>query len=300
MKLTFFRTAEPNFGDELNTLLWRHLVPSGFLDERDDELFLGIGSIIWDTLPKSSVKHVIGSGYGGYTGPPDVHDGSWNIVWVRGPQTAKTLGIDPKCAITDAAVLLRAIPLPPPADGIDIAFMPHFHSVRRGDWARVCKLAGITFLDPRDEPEKLIAQIRGASCLLTEAMHGAIVADALRTPFIPFLPHHPHNRSKWLDWAESLNLDLNSQPMPASTGVELYVKMTGAIGQGPRAQMIRDGWAFQPLHRALSYVAAKRLQTIAATITPLLSDEAVLETATDRCMEALESFIISRQVKVPL
>lgn len=295
MKLTFYRGPEPNFGDELNALLWDHLLPSGFLDESEDELFLGIGSILWDYLPSAPTKHVVGSGYGGYSPPPNVHDGSWNIVWVRGPQTAKTLGIDPELAITDAAVLLRAIPLPDPATGIDVAFMPHFQSIARGDWAKVCEIAGITYLDPRADPITLIAQIRGARLVLTEAMHGAIVADALRTPFIPFIPHHPEHRAKWEDWSASLQIELRSQPLPVSTAIELYVNLTGAPGRGKRSQWLRSHAALRPLHNMLTHRAARHLKRIAATVPPQLSDDTQIIRATTRCLDALECFVMNKR-----
>jgi hypothetical protein len=83
------------------------------------------------------MKHVAGSGYGGYSAPPDVRDGNWNILWLRGPVTAQRLGVDPGLAICDAAILLRAIELPAPCPAsTGIAFMPHFESAARGDWAR--------------------------------------------------------------------------------------------------------------------------------------------------------------------
>lgn len=295
MKLTFYRGREPNFGDELNALLWHQLLPSGFLDDREDELFLGIGSILWDYLPRSATKHVLGSGYGGYSAPPNVQDGSWNIVWVRGPHTAETLGIDTKLAITDAAVLLRAIPLPDPAPGIDVAFMPHFQSVARGDWAKVCEIADITFLDPRADPMTLIAKIRGARLVLTEAMHGAIVADALRTPFIPFIPHHPEHRAKWYDWAASLQIDLRSQPLPVSSAIELYVELTGAQGLGKRSQWLRDHAALRPLHNVLAHRAARHLKRIAGTVPPQLSDDTQIIRATTRCLDAVQGFVKTRQ-----
>ncbi len=291
MKLTYFRGAEPNFGDELNAFLWDSLLPPGFLDDDEDDLFLGVGSIIWDHLPGQSIKHIIGSGYGGYTAKPDVTQDDWTIAWVRGPLTAQTLGIDPALAITDAAVLLREIDLPLPAADVGIAVMPHFESVRRGNWAEVCALAGFTFLDPRKDPLQLIAQIKGADLLITEAMHGAIVADALRTPFIPITPAHPSHRAKWLDWSQSLGLDLRpSQTVPSSLR-ELYVKMTGLRGQGQKSRAILDHGLLSPAHAYVTHRAAARLTKIARSTDPHLSDDAAITQATTRCLEALDHFV---------
>ena len=59
MKLVFFRGKVPNFGDELNLYVWPALLPAGFLDEDEDELFVGIGSIIGDHLPAHARKYVM-------------------------------------------------------------------------------------------------------------------------------------------------------------------------------------------------------------------------------------------------
>lgn len=295
MKLTYFEGTEPNFGDELNKHMWSELVPTGFLDDDEGELFLGIGSILWDYLPKAPRKHVMGSGYGGYTPVPDVKDGSWNIVWLRGPMTAQKLGVDPKLAITDAAVLLRATKLPEPAPGIDIAFMPHFESVERGHWEEVCALAGITYLDPRDDTMTLIAKIRGARLLVTEAMHGAIVADALRTPFIPILPLSPDHRWKWSDWAQSVDLSLRPTRLPPSSLREAYMQLTGLQGKGARSRAILDHPLTTPAQSAIRHLAASALRNTAARNAPHLSSDAVIARRTDQSLEALQRFVQSRR-----
>ena len=54
----------------------------------------------------------------------------------------------------------------------------------RGNWRKACDRAGITFLDSTADPLETIAKIRGSRLVISEAMHGAIVADALRTPWV--------------------------------------------------------------------------------------------------------------------
>ncbi len=294
MKLTYFRHSPSNFGDEINATMWSHLLPPGFLDDDDRDLFLGVGSILWPHLPKSAMKHVIGSGWGGYSGTPDVSDGSWNFVWVRGPITARQLGLSPESAITDAAVLLRETPVPPPKPGQGPAFMPHFESTMRGTWERACKLADITYLDPRADPGVLLGEIRGAPLIITEAMHGAIIADAFRIPWIGIVPFFPQHRMKWTDWAQSLDIELRPVTLPPSSMLEAYTLLTGRPGKGAKSNRILRGRAAAPANAALSYVAANRLSKLARSHEPQLSSDAAIERATDRCMAALHRFVLQR------
>ena len=53
MKMYFYRGRRPNFGDELNDWLWPPLLP-GFFDDDERELFIGIGSTLYDFLPRES------------------------------------------------------------------------------------------------------------------------------------------------------------------------------------------------------------------------------------------------------
>ena len=294
MKLTYFRGDTPNFGDEINTIIWRHLLPPGFLDDRDDELFLGAGSILWGHLPRAPRKIVAGSGFGGYSPPPDMHDGSWTTIWVRGPITARHLKLDPSLAIADAAILLRETPLPAPVATAGVAFMPHFESLARGNWRKACTRAGITFLDPTADPLETIAKIRGSRLVISEAMHGAIIADALRTPWVAVRPIHTDHRFKWTDWAESLDVTLRPARMCPSTLLETYTLATGNPGKGARSQGLFNNKAVEPANAALTQCAASWLVRVADRIEPQLSRDSAIDRATDRAMTALDGFLSRR------
>lgn len=297
MKLTYFQGREPNFGDELNSFMWNELLPPGFLDDDSSNLFVGIGSILTDEYPSSPRKYVFGSGYGGYTAAPDVFDGTWHVSWVRGPQTAKRLGLCPSLAITDAAVLLRETDLPPPAHHVGAAFMPHFESVDRGNWSQVCELAGVTYLDPRRDPRELISQIRGASVVVTEAMHGAIVADALRTPFIAVTPLHVSHRYKWEDWSQSVGLSLEFVGTMPSSILEIYVNRTGLHGKGTRSNRLLKSQALLPLNKVVMERAARQLRKIVCEARPQLSSESKIIECTERSLLALNKFVKSWRAK---
>jgi len=276
MKLCHWRGDVPNFGDELNLWLWPRLLPN-FFDGDPRELFIGIGSVLFDSYPQAATKVVCGAGYGGYTAPPRM-DETWDVYFVRGPRTAKLLGIDPQRGLGDAATLLRHVwpDLPAPDERCAVGFMPHWESALWGAWETVCAEAGFRFIDPRWPVERVLAAIRGCNVLVTEAMHGAIVADALRVPWIPFLPL-PVNRMKWFDWAESQGLELQFQHSARSTWLELA---SLALPDRPWLQSrLRRGIPTRLIgSRLLRSRASAALRAAAAARTYLTLDRAIKAT----------------------
>ena len=294
MKLTYFKGHVPNFGDELNPYLWPRLIPQDLLDEDENELFVGIGSLLLDHMPRQPRKYVVGSGYAGYTRPPDLHDGSWDVIFVRGPRTAAQLGLAPEKAISDGAVLLRALEWPAAVADGGVAFMPHYESLDRGFWEDACRQAGLSLIDPRDDVETVIAAIRGARMLITEAMHGAIVADAMRTPWVAALPINRHHHHKWSDWAESLSIDLRSHRLRPSSLMELYVGLSGGRGKVEgRAGRISRSRLLRPANRILTQLAAERLGRL-VTLEPQMSRDDRIEEATERALTAVDGFVRSQ------
>ncbi|WP_420143847.1 polysaccharide pyruvyl transferase family protein [Sphingobium sp.] len=282
MKLYFFRGHRPNFGDELNCWLLPKVFPD-FFDEDPSDLFLGIGSIIFDSHPRESRKIVFGSGYGGYTAVP-AFDDRWTFYSVRGPRTAKACGLSPDMVAADAAVLIHRYRNPAPVKTIRRSFMPHWESVGRGHWELACRLAGIHFLDPSAPVEQVIAEMEASDVVITEAMHGAIVSDALRVPWVPITPFHAAHRFKWHDWAEALDMTLQDNRLAPSSALEAAVA---------RDADYRGRW-HQPsgIDRIVGRVvdvahvvrAAATLRKAAAIAPTLSSDEAIT-----RAVERLEA-----------
>ena len=81
MKLFYYKDPGGNFGDDLNAWLWPRLIPE-LLDDRDDTLFVGIGSILDRRIPQEPRKIVFGTGVG-YGLLPVLDSGKPDKVAVR-------------------------------------------------------------------------------------------------------------------------------------------------------------------------------------------------------------------------
>jgi succinoglycan biosynthesis protein ExoV len=226
MEVLFYRdpNGKLNFGDDLNEVIWRELLPKHLFKD-DDIRLLGIGSIFnADFAPLSHTRgkrmFVIGSGAGYFALPPGWEN--WKILAVRGPLTAELVG-KPEVAATDSAALLSVLPqvvrLAPERNAT--LLIPHHSSAAYGQWEKVAAAAGMTLLDPRWPVPIVMEHFSRAKLVVTEAMHGAIVADTLRIPWIPITIAPDTLPFKWRDWTLSLDLPYEPVLVPASAGWEM-------------------------------------------------------------------------------
>lgn len=211
MQLYYFKDKEGNFGDDLNPWLWQQLFPD-FFNDTDADLFVGVGTLLNHRIPPAPAVTVFGSGHG--YGRLPASNANWTFYCVRGPLTAQALGLPAELAITDPASLVAQLYTPPVQKQYKVSFMPHCESARLGDWAKVCQQAGIHFLDPRKPFLQVFDGIRQSEILLTEAMHGAILADSFRVPWIP-VKAYPHiSEYKWQDWLQSVQVKAEFSAIP--------------------------------------------------------------------------------------
>lgn len=199
------RVRVSNFGDELNPWLWHRLIPEVF-NGKNETLFVGIGTLLNDRLPPKPRKIVFGSGVG-YGNTPAVDD-TWKIYFVRGQLSAKALGLKLEMGITDPAILVRKFYTPSGQKRYQKSYMPHFSEVihNPSGWQALCQSLGMHYIDPTAAVEQVLSEIGDSEILFTEAMHGAIVADALRTPWIAVKTKIGILDFKWNDWLSSLGL----------------------------------------------------------------------------------------------
>ncbi len=217
--LHYYRSNPPNFGDELNTLVWRSLLPELETTAREGVL-AGIGTILDRSIPHDREVFVMGSGAGLAPLPPDVKSGRFHLVAVRGPLTAELAGVPAELAVTDPALLLRVIYpqlLLSPRTRVagKTLFVPHLTTAKDRGWHRACALAGIELVDPSQDCVSILKKIASARLVIAEAMHAAIVADAFRVPWIAVASTRHFSTFKWVDWALSLQVPFTSTVLPA-------------------------------------------------------------------------------------
>jgi succinoglycan biosynthesis protein ExoV len=287
MKLIIARLREPNFGDELNGWMWPRLLP-GFFDDDPSAVFLGIGSIITHRFDGPYAKVVFGAGHvREYGRLPDLAAPDWTFYFVRGPRTAAALGLDPDLAVGDAAILVRTLDDLPPRDPQVASFMPHWESMGWGYWERACEIAGLNLIDPRRPVPQVLREIARSRVVVAEAMHGAIVADSLRVPWVAVRPLDPRHRAKWPDWCEALGLEHAPRPLLPSSPTELVPLLTSRLSWLSAARAAMASPLLWPVREAAIRAAAASLRAAAAAPARLSSDAAI-ERATQRMLEKLD------------
>jgi succinoglycan biosynthesis protein ExoV len=205
MEILTWPTA--NFGDRLNEIVWPSFAPDLFSSAAPGYI-VGIGSLLNHRLPRQALKYVLGSGFG-HGNLPTVDD-TWQVLWVRGPETARLLkrlcGRDFRF-ITDGAVMLSEI-YPSHDKKYDVSFVPHCSACTPGTWETLVEITsglGIHLISPEQPPQDVVREISASRKVLAEALHGAIVADTFGVPWLP-LTRNGILRFKWVDWTASMGL----------------------------------------------------------------------------------------------
>ena len=260
--MLLYYTEHPldNFGDELNEWIWPRLLPrpvSECLD--DDTMLLGIGSILNHRVPRRPRKKIVlGSGIG--YGPLPAVCSNWSFRCVRGPRSRDALGLPVDTPLGDSGVLVREFFSPSGGPDIGASFMPHVRTAFRGDWRKLCESVDMNYIDPTGAVEDVTGMIARSRLLVSESLHGTIVADTLRVPWIAVRTSDDILELKWHDWAESVGLRHSFVDLPGIARLHLprALKWTTSRGVPLLARIVRqrsarramfrwsEGWGWTP------------------------------------------------------
>jgi succinoglycan biosynthesis protein ExoV len=146
--------------------------------------------------------------------------------------------------------------------------------------------------------DTVLDHMLASEVVVCEAMHGAIVADALRIPWIASRPLMRVNRAKWQDWADSLGLEIRLADLPPSA----WLEQARQLVQGDRARLRwvsyqglkLDGRLNGPWIRDAAAALAK-----AARYEPQLSSDAAIERITESMLDHLRQLSAGRHLRPP-
>lgn len=266
MQIYYYQAPVRNFGDDLNAWLWPRIWP-GLERIESFEWLIGIGSVLDGRLCKlPGRKLVVGAGYRPTKiGLPTLDE--LTILAVRGRKTCEALKLEPQLAMGDPAVLTPDAWHAANTDRRGIGFMPHYHTSRAYPIRAIVEDVGFTYIDPESEVDDALEALSGVDRIVTEAMHGAIVADALGVPWkrIALYGAVREGREsadfKWADWASVYDVDSAARhgcdlPAPARGLVSRAIRRLGRAGRlraiGAELRRAGDASGFQLSDRGLS------------------------------------------------
>ncbi len=224
----------------------------GFLDDDESTLFLGIGTILDPKFPGHVRKVVFGSGAGDKDAPKI--DSNWEVHGVRGKLTAARFGLGEDKVIGDPAYLLHLTHFDADQEkSFSISDIPHHDSLDSLDWGEFCEHIGYHFISARSPRTEVVEQIGASELVVAEAMHGAIIADAMRVPWVPARYGPRFLNAKWEDWLSSI--DLGFSPIDIETVNERKLGL-GALCRNrvkrflAAAGMGKEKWSWLPLDQS--------------------------------------------------
>lgn len=283
MALVYFdkfreRTGVSNFGDDINPALMGRFINKSILSSDEIALF-GIGTILNDTNIRNNdhfARKVIFSSGVGYGKLETKLDETWDFACVRGPRSAKALGIGLDKAIADGAILLSEIYKKPMQQSARGVFIPHVNShLSTGRLlAAVADNLEMDYLSPSCNADEFIHTVAGAPFVVTEAMHGAILADIMRVPWFPVSLHEYHE-FKWFDWMESV-------------GLSGQIVHPLALKCWDGEERNQSGLSLRGLYKSIKgYVLQRSISQVIATNEPLLSQPDVLDMKKDALLKVV-------------
>ena len=297
VELIYHKNKYGNFGDDLNDWMWDKYFP-GLFDGKPDIAVIGIGTLLGTgairATPLAKKRIVFGTG-SGYSSIHEL-DATWDVRFVRGPRTAKMFGLNSSKAITDPAILTSQF-VDNPDKEFEVSFIPHHSSLFYGDWSEVCEHANINLIDPRCDGRKVIDVISKSEVVLAESMHGAIVADSLRVPWIPVSTSNHILKFKWLDWAESMNLNIEMDSAPRIvrpiTSYTIDEQIKNYTKMALQSLKFRKFDVIRPIigsSKSEKIQAAKKLIEISTTSKRNLSKDSVFEDRLNAVLVEIDKF----------
>ena len=116
--------------------------PSGLFDEDGETVFIGIGTLLNDVLaaktPRARRRSYSAAASVTVHRPMRLTSAEF-VYCVRGPLSARNLGLEPRAAVTDGAVLIRRLVAPSSHKIFKFSVMPHIANIADEAWPSTTK-----------------------------------------------------------------------------------------------------------------------------------------------------------------
>lgn len=272
MKLHYYLSQRGNFGDDLNPRFFQSICP-GYESINKAKLF-GIGTLLNSSTGKIENSIIFGSGYG-QGSPPIIDQISTNVLGVRGPITAMSLGLDPDdVVIGDPALYIPKIHSfnNGKSKGKRYVLALHHRTAEYWNFNNI-QSNNFCFLDPTTAGiDEYIATIKSADLVFAESLHGAIICSAFGIPFIRTGLLNKVDETKWMDYFLSLKISNlpTSYPLPTPKPI---------IGRRHILALInRNILPENYFHTRYRDVTEQELQTIEKSASKLITTSNIIHT----------------------
>lgn len=206
-----------NFGDDLNPWLLSQIFGSRLIQSKEI-CIIGVGTLLNERLNNrvdSYERKIVFTSGVGYGRDLPAIDNSWDISCVRGPVSASSHIAFSGKGITDGALFIALFYESSTNKTNAPVYIPHIHTHRSSGSAlkKACAYHGVDYLSPSVEHENFVHAVNNSRFAICEAMHGAILADTLRTPWVAVRTKNTHE-FKWRDWCASMEVEYSPLNIP--------------------------------------------------------------------------------------
>jgi succinoglycan biosynthesis protein ExoV len=162
------------------------------------------------------------------------------------------------------------------------------------DWQGLCDRAGVHNISPTGKLEDVLEELLASELIIAEAMHGAIIADAFRIPWMPVRYGYRSFFFKWHDWCQSIGL--RYEPVDFPPILQAGLDRKEKLGRIARLGLSMTGIGKAKWRRTPIAVSSQReiddatdfLRKLAASSSSVLSADGVCADAVERLSERLE------------
>lgn len=178
----YWHVGRPNFGDDLNPLFFEAVGGRGvrFSRDREEPHFMGIGSILEQANARSTV---MGSGFLFPPGPSVSKPA--RIVSLRGHLSRAAFEGVEDIWLGDPLVVVDVVRPASAPKRHRYGYVPHVSSINE---AKAMTPAGMLLIDPSAPPWQVIDQIASCEAIVSQSLHGLVVADAYGIPNLWIAP----------------------------------------------------------------------------------------------------------------